>query len=161
MTWYRGLVLVGLMVLMGCAGPGPTPDGGTSAPKRIETDQAVPFFDASPFDQEVAAVMRQQAPRVTVPLLTPTTVNSIPPRLGTWLAVVKDRGGQVSIQRDPEVPLPPDVRDRGWFSDIPIIIWDLVHKIREWQLYRPAAQYNATLYYRNAGELTKVAFTRK
>jgi hypothetical protein len=125
------------------------------------TDPVVPFFDASPFDQEVAAAMRTQAPTVMVPLLTPTTVNTIPPRLDTWLAVVKDYGGQVSIRPDPEAPCPPDVCDRGWLSDIPLIIWDLVNKIKEWQLYRPAAQHNATLYYRSRGELTKVAFTRK
>jgi hypothetical protein len=125
------------------------------------TDRAVPFFDAKPFDQEVAAAMRTQAPTVTVPLLAPTTVHTIPPRLGTWLAAVKERGGQVSLQPDPEAPLPPDGRDRGWIDDGIMLLQRLVQGIREWQLYKPAEQYNATLYYRSRGELAKVVFTRK
>jgi hypothetical protein len=125
------------------------------------TDHAVPFFDAHPFDQEVAAAMRTQAPTVTVPLLVPTTLHTIPPRLGTWLAVVKDRGGQVSIQPDPDAPLPPGGRDRGWIDDGVMLLWKLIQGIREWQLYKPAEQYNATLYYRSGGELAKVVFTHK
>jgi len=65
------------------------------------TDRAVKFFDAKPFDQDVSAAMGMQAPTVTVPLVAPTTINTIPPRLGTWLAVVKDRGGKVSVEPDP------------------------------------------------------------
>jgi hypothetical protein len=121
-------------------------------------DQAVPFFDARPFDQEVSAAMRTQVSIVTVPLLAPTTVQTIPPRLGTWLAAVKDHGGQVSLLPDPEAP---EGQTRGWFADGFVIIWDLVNKIREWQLYKPAEQYNATLFYRSRGELAKVVFTRK
>jgi hypothetical protein len=156
MTWYGILLLGGMLVCIGCAGPGPTSEREASAGGKLVTNRAVPFFDAEPFDQKVSAAMSTQAPTVTVPLLVPTTLHAIPPRLGTWLAVVQKRGGQVAILPDPEAP----VVQESWIDPIPLLE-KLIWAVREWQLYKPAEQYNATLYYHSRGELTKVVFTHK
>ena len=54
---------------------------------------------------------------MTVPLLVPTTLYTIPPRLGRWLAVVEKRGGQVAILPDPEAP----VAQESWIDPIPLL----------------------------------------
>jgi hypothetical protein len=120
------------------------------------TDRAVPFFESELFDQKVSTAMGTQAPTVTVPLLVPTTLHTIPPRLGRWLAVVEKRGGQVTILPDPEAP----VVQESWIDPIPLLE-KLIQGVRERLLYKPAEQYNATLYYRSRGELTKVVFIHK
>jgi len=120
------------------------------------TDRAVPFIDAEPFDQKVSTAMGSQVPTVTVPLLVPTTLHTIPPRLGRWLAEVQKRGGQVAVLPDPEA----SVVQESWIDLIPLL-WKLIQGVQEWQRYKPAEQYNATLYYRSGGELVKVVFTHK
>jgi hypothetical protein len=161
MTWYGVLLLGSMLVCIGCAGPGLIAEQEASAGGQMVMERAVPFFDAKPFDQEVSTAMSTQVSTVTVPLLVPTTLHAIPPRLGTWLAVVQERGGQVTLLPDSEVPLPPDAQTRGWIDDGVMLLWKLIQGVREWQLYKPAEQYNATLYYRSRGELAKVVFTHK
>ena len=161
MQGYAGLLLVVLGVVMGCAGVGSLSEGERPTTARLVTDRAVPFYDGKPFDQAVSEAMGTQAPSVTVPLLASTTVNSIPPRLGTWLAVVRDRGGKVDVQPDPEALSTSDAQAKGWIDDGLIIIWRLIQTVKEWQLYKPAAEYDVMLYYRRGGELTKVVFIHK
>src|SRR5262249_61926807 len=103
---------------------------GGSAGGQIATDRAVPFMDAEPFDQQVSTALGTQAPTVTVPLLVPTTLHTIPPRLGKWLAVVQKRGGQVAILPDPEAP----VVQESWIDLIPLLE-KLIQGVREWLLY--------------------------
>ena len=76
MTWYGMLLLGGMLVLIGCAGPGPISEEGASTGGQIVTNRAVPFFDAEPFDQKVSTAMVTQAPTVTVPLLVSTTLHT-------------------------------------------------------------------------------------
>ena len=162
MIWYGVLLLGGMLVCIGCARPGLNAEQKASTGGQMVTERAVlPFFDAKPFDQEVSTVMSTEVSTLTVPLLVPTTLHTIPPRLGTWLAVVQEQGGQVTLLPDSEVPLPPDAQTRGWIDEGVMLLWKLIQSVREWQLYRPAAQYNATLYYRSRGELAKVVFTHK
>lgn len=146
-------VLIVAALVISCATVGEksqTDDGATGL--------SVDFFNASSFDRKMSSALRGNPPTVTVNLLAPTTLNTIPDRLGSWLTMVENNHGTVELQDD------SGVRTRGILDPLSMAFGGLVmlYKMVENKfMYGPVGAYNATIYYKGSGAISKVVFTRK
>ena len=146
-------MLIMAVLFTSCATPGEKLATIETAP-----DPSVDFFNAAAFDKRLSSALRGHPPTVTVSLLAPTTVNAIPERLGTWLTMVEDHEGTIKLQ--PE----SGVQTRGLVSAalaLPGAFMAIYQVVKDKILYGPVEDYNATIYYRGDGTISKVTFTRK
>jgi hypothetical protein len=134
-------------------GPAASASGGQAA-MRNET-AALTYFDSSSFDIGVSDAMSKEVGTVNVTVAAPFNLNKIPQRMDKWLAAVKGGGGNVAARQETAVA----TRSLGGVAmDVAVALYD---HVSERMQYAPAANYDATLYYRTGGDVDRVLFTRK
>ena len=153
--------------IAGCAPNSPQPviaklQMATAPASDRQGDASVVFFDADVFDLTLADELKLGTDQVHVNFAAPTSLNSFPPRMNTWLAEVKKTDGKISVV-DPSHP--PGTR--GIFGIG--MIFDLIDAINTMQTRRALAQrmalvdvYDAKILYDSAnGMAREVVFTRR
>jgi hypothetical protein len=118
------------------------------------------FVNLGSFDRTISTALRDRPPAVTVNFLVPTTVHDIPERLGTWLTMVEKYSGTIELQRDPEYPITRGL-DFGVLPQAASLLVRAYKFIENKLLYGPVREYNAIIYYKEQGMISKVVLTRK
>jgi hypothetical protein len=121
---------------------------------------ALDFVNLGSFDRTMSAALRNRPQTVTVNLLVPTTVHDIPERLGTWLTMVEKYSGTIALQSDPEYPATRGI-DFGVLAQAARLVGSAYKLLENKVLYGPVREYNATIYYKEKGMISKVVLTHK
>jgi len=167
------IVLIG--VLTGCASDDspttrqmlshlPTPTSASTAANQSAPVNAIAtlpnaapsieLFDSTIFDNQLSSLLDKHPAAVIVRTTGDATTNNLPDRLEKWLAYIDKKGGTVKFEHDPE-------EKERIIGDILIdFAVDLVAKYYDHLLYSPAKHYNATVYYKNSGTISRVVFAQ-
>lgn len=117
------------------------------------------FFDSSVFDEDLSDHLREGHAAVEVRALSPFSLNDIPERLDKWFAVIKDSGGSVGAR---ELPPEGEAEARGIIGMVLDVLTALFSWYEEAQLYGPAENYDALLFYRkDTGVVEKIMFMER
>jgi hypothetical protein len=129
--------------------------GCVAVPDKPPPTEVVTFVDTVVFDQELASAMSAGMETITVNLLTSSSINEIPSRLGHWLNVIADKGGRVALEPKTQKSLTVLL---GLFSLLP----PAYHFLRQEIKYGVAGDYNATIHYLpESGAVKKIVFFKK
>lgn len=154
MRYLLGMLLILVMVTSCVSGSDRSHTLTTAATPTLD------FVNLASFDRTMSATLRDRPPTMTVNFLVPTTVHDIPERLGTWLAMVDQYNGTIELQRDPESSTARSF-EFGMLEQVPNLVVSAYKLIANKLLYRPVSKYNATIYYKEHGIISKVILTRK
>lgn len=116
------------------------------------TDGALLFVDAEMFDRKLSDTL--SARPASVELRFPVAVNmrKLPERLDKWFSAIEKTGGVVEAK--------PVAEHRGILGDLISLAIKLYDLLTARDLYAPAKDYNATVYYkRSNGEVVRVVFS--
>lgn len=124
---------------------------GPKPPPRPEFN----YSEARGFDMQLHQSMAAKLPRVNVLVDSRFMADAMPERMSNWLNQVRKRGGTVG-----ECVIQPEgSRDLLFFLQI---ILRVVKAIDTWQLYRPAADYNALVLVNQQGrQVRNIIFVEK
>jgi hypothetical protein len=115
------------------------------------------FFDSTVFDKELSKAMKAREGAIEVAPIVKFSPNEVPARMGKWFYTIDQHGGKLETEET-------STKTRGLLgagTGIDLII-TAGKKIHDWIQYKPARDYNATLYYNaDVGLVEKVVFTRK
>src|SRR5262249_43079375 len=122
----------------------------------------ITYIDNQVFDNRLSDSMRRRTPEILVSTTDKVAVNELPPNLEKWLAAVDKSGGGVTFVNT-EQAVTGDSRSLLAVAGIVFAILEKTWAIlQERQLYAPAADYKATVYYRQSDRLVdRVAFLHK
>jgi hypothetical protein len=154
MRQLLGLLLMLVMVTSCVSGGDRSQTLATAAAPSLD------FVNLGSFDRTMSAALRDRPQTVTVNLLVPTTVHDIPERLGTWLTMVDQYSGTIELQRDPEYPATRGF-EFGVLTQAASLLVRAYKLIEHKLLYGPVREYNATIYYKEQGMISKVVLTHK
>ena len=126
-----------------------------SAHSNTAETQGIQYFNSKVFDNKLSKALAGKEPTVKITFPVAFTINEIPERIDKWLVAVEDHGGTVDIA--------PEQVERGLLDNIVAsFLKGVYEKIKERRLYRPAKNYNATIYYENrTTNVTRVIFSNK
>ena len=139
-------IFVLIVILGGCN----TSNTSNTRQEAIQTGQnidmpsiepsAVPdkiaFNDSPVFDKAVSLAMKAKHRRIEISSLNSFNLDSIPARMDKWFYMVKKYGGKVKTSSI----------TRG-FSEKLIELIVGIYKLKENMIYKPAKDYNVTIYY--------------
>jgi hypothetical protein len=150
--WITPLFL-GALFLAGYPGDG---HGAGANNNQKPTSTELSMYDSITFDIKLSSTLAAKRPAVTVMVIAPFTVNSIPERIDKWLDSVRKYGGKVELKPDPDYPAS---RDFGLILDLLNKAYDLA---KEALIYSNAKNYNVDVLYKpGSGEVTKFVFALK
>ncbi len=146
---YAVQVFTFLFGLAACGGSKPA-----TQPGPVDGPSELTFYDSDGFDRRLASSLSEESESVTTIFPASITTNSIPERLDKWLLMIEDGGGKVELK--------PVQTQRGLITDALGFIKRSYDSWRDRALYRPAKNYNATIYYEaGTGTITQIVFTKK
>jgi hypothetical protein len=150
------LVVVAIAVgtITGCVYDQKKSQVSTASARPVETEIA--YFDAGSFDRKLSVALASDAPSVTLTFPAPINASKIPERLDKWFATVEKGQGNVELIEEPKAG------QRGLASLVLSLAVGAYDLYKEAQLYAPAQNYNARVYYvKGSGKVTRVIFRHK
>jgi len=118
-------------------------------------EKQIELFDSEIFDYKLGLSLRRQLVSVEVKVIAPFNANDIPHRIEKWLSAVKEYGGEVSLQVDPDIR----ATKKGLISELIDLIIVAYASSKKALLYKAASNYDATVFYNvNDGSITRVIF---
>lgn len=122
------------------------------AENSASTGITLPYVNSAAFDRKLSSSLAKRPACFEVLFPLPVSMKKLPERLDKWLSAIEKSGGKVEAV--------PVAEQRGLFSDLLELAIKLYDLFTARDLYEPAQDYNATVYYkRSTGTLVKVAFT--
>ncbi|OGR36349.1 MAG: hypothetical protein A2051_03035 [Desulfovibrionales bacterium GWA2_65_9] len=122
------------------------------AANAAATDPTLPYVNADAFDRKLSSSLAERPACFEVLFPLPVSMKKLPERLDKWLSAIEKFGGKVEAV--------PVAELRGLFANLLELAIKLYDLITARDLYAPAQQYNATVYYkRSTGTVVKVVFT--
>ena len=115
------------------------------------------FLDIRKFDVELSELLKTEPERVEARFLDTVSASEVPQRLDKWLFVIEFLRGDVTLKPDPDRP------STKILGDIAVsLAVGSYFILRDALLYRPALNYDATVYYDGGdGNLTRIVFTKR
>lgn len=116
------------------------------------TDGALLFVDADMFDRKLSDTLSTRTPSVELRFPVAVNMRKLPERLDKWFSAIEKTGGVVEAK--------PVAETRGILGSLIELAFKLYDLLTARDLYAPARDYNATVYYkRSNGEVVRVVFS--
>lgn len=113
----------------------------------------ISFVDADVFDNQLLELMSTDTNNIVVSMIGEVSINQMPARLGKWVSVVNEKGGQVGFE--------PKTTSRS-LSLLIGLLPPTYEFISEQLVYQSVGNYNATIFYDPAtGKINKMVFVNK
>ncbi len=139
--WWYGLIT---LLLCNC---------GTTSSKPPSELENISFVDADVFDNQLLELMSADTNNIVVSMIGEISINQMPARLGKWINVVNEKGGQVGLE--------PKTTSRS-LSLLIGLLPSTYEFISQQLVYKPVENYNATIFYEpTTGKIQKMVFAKK
>ena len=125
-------------------------------PVKEISGEIVHFLNSKLFDESLSELFSKKEKQVVVEFSTPVTTAELPERIDQWLYAVKDGGGQIKVEQD------PDRVSRGVVTEIISVVVGIYEYVSEKVTFSNAEEYDAKVYYDGgSGQITRVLFDRR
>ena len=109
-------------------------------PVKEISGEIVHFLNSKLFDESLSELFSKKEKQVVVEFSTPVTTAELPERIDQWLYAVKDGGGQIKVEQD------PDRVSRGVVTEIISVVVGIYEYVSEKVTFSNAEEYDAKVY---------------
>ena len=127
-------------------------------------EEAVPegtviYEDSFTFNWDLSSALRSAEDQVIVETPEDVKITEIPEDLDKWLSRIKENGGTVKAQANPQQG---QFQTRGFLTALIDVVLYLVGVAKEEATYGPADDFDALLYYdKDTGKVTQIVMTKR